>query len=334
MSFVCNLSKDSHISGKKYKTMYDSIKTETTLFHMSAISLFIVGPLNKNKVSLQLDDINKYCLEKHIKIFPHASYISAGIWHVKEENINDNKSMMWLRHVADHLIIAKQLSAKGVVFHLPRHTIEEVVKTMKALSISKELHNHNKFPPIVLECPASRPDPNLTYETAVKLNNLVKTLHANKDINVNWNICIDTCHLFAGGMNFSEVSIWNQYEHNLYNITKSKLKVIHLNGAERSNYATGKDGHVIPMARDDALWGHLISDEFRDYLKRTQLKEIENINLFDQLSKHERDEIKNSSLYFIVKFAKKHDIALIMEINRGDFKDAKFALDTVNSILL
>lgn len=336
MSVGIHISKNSHALEKTKHTSYMiAIKTEVELLHMSAFALFMLGPLNKSKISMDYTSIKQFCIENNIEIWPHASYISSGVWNVNFKNRHENKSLMYLRDIKDHLVIGKQLGVKGVVFHLPRHPIATVLETMEILSDCKVINsirkNEGVLPAFTVEMPASRPNDELTYETSQKLNALVKAINADKQINLPWNICIDSCHEYAGGVNFA--TDWDKWEADLTNETRDKIKLIHFNGASGKNFGTGKDGHIIPLSKDDAIWSHLISDEFRDYIERSSIDDVNKVNLYDKLSHDELTILKNSQFNSIIQWCKKHNIAMIMEINRGKYQDIKLAMDIINSIL-
>lgn len=335
MSIGIHISKNSHILDGKHKSYMIGVKTEVELLDMSAFSLFIMGPRDKKKISMDYQNINKYCKENVIEIWPHASYISTGVWNVNTKNRHENKSLMYLRDIKDHLVIGKQLSAKGIVFHLPRHPIETVLDTMEILSDCKVINsvrrNKGTLPKFTIEMPASKPNDELTYETAAKLNVLVDALAANAKITLPWNLCVDSCHEYAGGVNFG--TDWSQWEKALSDETRARLQLIHLNGANANNFGTGKDGHIIPLSKQDAIWGTLISDEYRDYLVRTPMDDINKTNLYDKLTIDEKNVIINSEFNMLIQYAKRHNIAMIMEVNRGDYKDVKLAMDVINGLL-
>lgn len=337
MSIGLHISKNSKLVENKHKSMFTAITLETEMLNLSAIALFTSGPLSKKKVSLQHQEIKKYCADKNISIYPHGSYISAGIWNINKANRHENKSLMFIRHIKDQLVDGKQLGAKGLVIHLPRHVISTVVETMEILSDNKVINsirrNAGLIPNFTIEMPASRPDEELTYETPEKLNKLCMALVENAKITLPWDLCIDTCHLYAGGVNFKDNQSWNIWEGKLNIITKDKIKLIHLNGAKGVNFGTGKDGHIIACSEMDSIWGHLISPEFRSYILNASLQEINAGNIADHLSDTELEIITNSSLFSIVQFAKKQNISMICEINTLDYKNTKFILDLVNKLL-
>lgn len=338
MSVGLHIGKNSKLFENKHKSMMLAISTEVEIFNLSAIAMFQIGPLNKNKNSMDHQSIKTYCTEKNIAIYPHGSYIAAGIWLVNNKNRSENKSKMYIRLIKDQLVQGKQVGARGVIIHVPRHPIATIVETMTILSNCKEINsvrrNEGTLPMFTLEMPSSRADELLTYETPAKLNALVAALAADTNITMPWDICMDTCHMWAGGIDFTGDLSWHTWESALSPLALSKISLIHLNGALGKNFGTGKDGHQIPFSVTDTIWGsRLISEEFRTYLGTVTVAVAKVTNLAEALSPEELQRIKNSSFNGIVQFAKKQNIGMIMEINTKDFVSAKFALDVANLLL-
>jgi len=336
MHIGLHIKKNSNILDKKHKSVIIGVEEEVPMLGMSSISMFIIGPMNKNKISMNLQGISKYCKERDITIWPHGSYLTAAIWNVNHANRHENQSLIAIRTIKDHLVIGKQLSAKGIIVHLPRHTISDVLQTMEIISNCKVINSIRKnevdLPKFTIECPASRPNEDLTYETAPKLNNLVGAIIADTKINIPWNLCIDSAHQYAGGIDFGRA--FDEWESALSDETRARLALIHLNGASAKNFGTGKDFHIIPCSKEDAIWGHLISDEFRIYMKTLgdDIDKINGLNLYESMSDEEKNTIKTSTLYSMVRWAKKLDIDFILEINRGNYCDIKLIMDILNAL--
>lgn len=337
MSLGIHVSRNSKNFDTKSKTMLEAVKIDTQMLNLSAIALFQIGPLNQLKNSMNTAGIKNYCLENNIKVYPHSSYIAGGIWNVTEKNRNENKSKMYLRLIRDQLVLGAQIGAKSVIFHLTRQPIATIIETMIVLSNCREINTLRAagkvIPAFMFEVTASRSDPLLTYETPPKLNALIAALDAEPRITLPWNFCLDTCHMFAAGVTFAESNSWNTYEAQLTKLTRSKIQLFHLNGAQGKNFGTGKDGHQIPMSREDSIWGHLISDNFDAYFESYTVTQINKGDLALKLTDVELAYITSSSLYSIVQFVKKQNIAMIMEINIQHYKSAKLACDIINHLL-
>jgi endonuclease IV len=342
MSLGVFISKNSHILDKKYKKYIEAVKYEAELLDLSALCIFMIGPMNKNKISMDHQGIKAYCEENNIEIWPHGSYTSVGIWNVNHDNRHENKSKEMIRNIKDHLVIGKQLGAKGISFHLGRKTIEETIETMEVISDCKEINsvrrNPGELPYFLIEFIATKSNDSLTYESSERLNSLVSTMISNPKITIKWAINIDTAHQFAGGVSYGEHNSWNNWIAGLSKEAKENIKLIHLNGASAKNFDTGKDYHEIPLSKTDAIWGHLISHDFRNYMNTLEDKEVLNnssLNFYEKMTLDEKKILHNSSLNEIVQWCKQNNIAMIMEIkkDRGGFKEIKMAVDIVNGLL-
>jgi endonuclease IV len=330
MGVGLHIKKDSTVIGKKHKTMLEAITYESKLLNISTMSLFVIGPMNSKKNVLDYEKIDKFCTDKNISIWPHGSYTSVGIWNVDHENKETNKSLAAIDLIKEHLLTGKQLNSRGVVVHLSRHPISHVLESMEIMSKSLKKYS-DKLSNFTIECPASRPDKLLTYETAEKLNKLVDSIESNKKIKLGWNLCIDSAHQYAGAVDFGKD--WFEWESELSVEVKNRIKLFHLNGASAKNFGTGKDGHIIPMSKDDAIWGHLISDKYREYMDTLNKADLKKVNLYEKMPEADKKVLKNSSLYAIVRWAKSHDADIILEINRGDYVSIQLAFDIINALI-
>ena len=330
MGVGLHIKKDSTVIGKKHKTMLDAIKYESELLNISAISLFVIGPMNSKKNVLDYDKIDEFCSTNNISVWPHGSYTSVGIWNVDNENKETSKSLAAINLIKEHLIVGKEISARGVVVHLSRHPISHVLTSMEVMSKSLKKYS-DRIAKFTIECPASRPDKMLTYEKADRLNTLVDSIKSNKKITMEWNLCIDSAHQYAGAVDFGKD--WFEWESALSQETKNRIKLFHLNGASAKNFGTGKDGHIIPLSREDAIWGHLISNKYREYLDTLDKADLKKINLYEKMPDNDKKILKKSSFCAIVKWAKVHDADIILEINRGDYVGVQLAMDVINAFI-
>ena len=164
---------------------------------------------------------------------------------------------------------------------------------IKTLEILYPLIKNYKTP-FILEQPAKKPDNNLTYETVEKTNRLTKLI-VSKFPKFNFGWCIDTCHLWSAGIRLDDTNITKKYFDTLM---YKYIKLIHINGGSSDIFNTGKDRHIIPFSKYDDIF---------------------NIN--------------KKNINHICRFAKKNRIDMIIEVNRGDSKEVKLAIQHLNKLL-
>jgi len=334
-----HVAKKSKINGKNHKTMYTAIKDEIELLNINACQIFTHGPRSYNENKMNYSEIETFSNNNNINISIHGSYLSVSIWNVNKKNVNSPQSKKSIDHITDMLKSAKKINATGVVIHLPNKEPKYIVETMEVLSSVHDIYNTQtvtnieNIPMIILEMPASKPD-NKTYETSEKLNHLCEMIKANKNITIKWELCIDTSHQWSCGIKMNEYHTWHSWLNNLTEYTRKKIRMIHLNGNSVQNFGKGKDVHEIIMSPQDGIWGDLITDEIKEFIKINRDKlDTDNKNFYLQLTDNEKKNIKNSSLGAIVDYAKKENIPLILEINRGEYIYTKVAIDIIKGLL-
>lgn len=319
------IKKDSNLK-RIHDTVLDAIKYESKLLRLTAVSLFTSGPQNSRRNKIQYTPMKQFCDDNNISRIPHSSFVTSVIWHITRANQKDEKSKYAIRLLSDQLQDCTKIGGLGTVVHIPRQEISTVVEALEVISNYKRAN----WAEVILELPASKPDDLLTYETADKLNKIVAAIMKSKTT-LKWCLCIDSAHQYAGAVNFK--TDWDSWLSELTPETKSKIKVIHFNGALGENYGNGKDLHIIPLSKDDALFGDLVSESIRDFLGRHTDLELTKMDLFTKLEPHEIATIKNSSFFRILQFCKSNNVTAIFEINRGTFADTKFLMDCCHGLL-
>mgnify|MGYP000036980155 CR=1 FL=1 len=84
----------------------------------------------------------------------------------------------------------------------------------------------------------------------------------------------------------------------------------------------------------NARAGHKKRPEIRDFIKKDGVSICKNReSFFNYLSKEELKKFNSSSLFSIIQFAANNRIALILEVNRGDFIYTKFAIDVIKGLM-
>lgn len=120
----------------------------------------------------------------------------------------------------------------------------------------------------------------LSYETPEKINRLIECIGAG-----NYGIVVDTSHLWATEQNIKTLRVMDNWFKRLK--YPRRIKLIHLNGS-KVPFGKHKDIHCIPTLKDDHIWGDI--------------------------------DIRKSGIISCIKFAKKYNIPIILEINRDDDK--------------
>jgi endonuclease IV len=290
---VSKISKVLNSPNKNRKTMEEAIQVETKVLGLDAAQIFTHGPRGHLRNSMDYDKIRE--LSKSINLTVHSSYPSVAIWQINRRNKNEGISKRILSHILDQLKSCQNIGALGLVIHLPRRPIEDIVETMSAI----EADLKNAKIPIWLEMISSKAHPELTYETPKKLNKLTKAL-VDIDPKV-WGLCIDTAHVYGSGEDISSKKLQDKWFKGLSKEATKKIKQYHLNGTE-SELGSGKDKHAISFSIDDKIYS-------------TYKKEPE-----------------KSGFFSVIKFCIEKNIPVILEINRGLEADTIWAVNTINSI--
>ncbi len=149
---------------------------------------------------------------------------------------------------------------------------------------------------IALEMVANKADDSKTYETPDKINRLTRMIGANKNW---WCWCVDTAHLWGAGVDISTRETMEEWFDGIE--FPNKIQMIHLNGSS-AKLGSGKDKHEIPFGPHDIMWGGITPEE--------------------------------SGLHAAVSFAKKNNVVIICEINRGSEEDARSSFNIIKNILM
>jgi endonuclease IV len=286
---------------KLRKTILESIKIDTNDLNIDCVQIFVSGPRNTIMNKIDYTAVNKYCSDEKINLYVHSNYMSIAVFNLTQENKNTPKMKNAIQNIQNQMNACDKLNANGFVIHLSKKTPDMVVETLKILyPLIKKYKT-----PFLLEQPARKTSENplektQTYETPEKINNLTKLII--KTIpKLNWGWCIDTVHIWSSGIKLNDCPATKKWFKNLK--YKNYIKLFHLNGGNIDIFNTGSDNHKIPFGPDD--------DIFKGFNIKTP---------------------KKFSINIITNFAKKNNIDLIMEINRGALSDVNYAINTINKL--
>lgn len=224
----------------KNKDMVDSIRKAIEELNIKAIQIFTHGPRNFKINKLDYTSIKSVC--KGINIYVHSSY-PTNPWKNTPESIQST---------VEQFASSFSLKSKGVVLHIPKI---DPVKTAESIQVlvnelkKKKIMNGQK---VILEMKAVKSDPLLSYETPEKINRLIEYLKSYNLSHVNVGICIDTAHIYAGGVQITS------YKDAVIYCNKIKypewICLLHLNGNEYDAKKRAGDKHAIPLDSKDKIW--------------------------------------------------------------------------------
>ena len=325
MSYGTHVSKTSCIlfdENKKRKNMIDSIKKDVEIMDLKCIQIFVQGPRSSKMTNINYDLVNEYCKKNKINVYVHSSYITVGIFSIGYNNKENEKSKKTISSLISQFEACDKINSKGLVIHLSKKNPNEIIDT---LSIIIPLIKKFKTP-IIFEQPAKKPDGDKTYETSEKINKLTKLIIDKFPNYNNWYWCFDTCHIWSAGINLSDKKITKNWLDDL--LYPQKIRLVHLNGASKDIYNTGKDKHIVPFSNDDDIWSNIFKNTIKK--KCNSNKKCNDSKYIEK--KYLPSKYKNSSLYYIIEFCKKYKIDSILEINRGESNEINFAFEIMKKI--
>jgi len=212
----------------KGKTYEDALIEAHEEFGITAAQIFVSGPYSRAMTKMDHKLVKKTAKKLGISLYAHNSHVGHP-WGGLDHQIE---------YIQNQLTICEKTGILGLVVHLPKKTIEEVMEVLPKL-----LHPTVE---ILLEIPSMKPDPGLSWETPERINLLCRQIRRAKLENVG--ICVDTSHIFACGY---DISTKEQAEVWLAKIKyPSMIHMIHLNdsmvplGANKDIHAQIGKGHM------------------------------------------------------------------------------------------
>jgi endonuclease IV len=283
---VSKLILGVHIN--KDNSLLENIKLHHKELNINCCQIFVVGPRNTKQNNIEINEIAEYIKENNIILFIHSNYVS-NIWYSDEEykvKVDKDKCDYQMGVKINELKISDTLNSVGIVLHISSVDIKQVESSLNRFALL--MIENNIKSQLIIEMSACKPTEH-TYETSIKLNKLGNLLHK---INTNYNkilftICIDTSHIWAGGVDISSYVKARDYFNELSPITTKLLSIIHFN-SNTYKLGSGKDTHQRPFESDDAIW-------------------------------YEYNEKRNESgIKFIIEFVIKNKIPLLCERHNHD----------------
>lgn len=298
-----HVSKKSKIlddgKGKNNKHMSCSIKRDIESLGINSCQIFTHGPRSNRENIIDYDNINEYCEKKNIYISVHCSYpLMKNIWKCNSVSTTNSNTKSYEKNLLSELESCKKLKNCDYVLHLPRDYIENITDTLK---IIQKHANDTKVRVLYENIPSSQEGKETKswkkqYSSPDQLNILCNELK-NIDSSKYWGLCIDTAHIWSCGINIGDGKSQEKWFEDLTELSKSRIKLYHLNGSKKKLFNKNRDVHEIAMSADDDIYK------------------------------------KEDAVKIICKFCKSRKIPIICEINRGTEKDARKSLKKIQKLL-
>jgi deoxyribonuclease-4 len=266
----------------------DAIVRETTVLGLNAAQVFTYGPRQATPNKIDYDKVKSVTADIDLSV--HSAYATTGIWKVNAENKSQAKSKRMIDVVKLQLASCKKINAHSLVLHINKIYPDQAAETMKFLApYAKKVGVK-----VVLEMVSSKADPDKTYETPEKIDNLTTLLGPKENW---WGWCVDTAHLWGAGVDVSKYEYMTDWLNRL--TYKKKISMFHLNGSY-AKLGSGKDKHAIAFSSVDLIWYGIKPEE--------------------------------SGVRAIVEFATKYKIPIICEINRGSEEEVVASLSAIKKL--
>lgn len=284
-----HVSKTNEVfESKAAKDISDAIERDTKMLGINAVQIFTYGPKMPIPNKIDIDAVKEKTTDIDLSV--HSAYTSTGIWKVNNENKTSGDSKKRLGSIEGQIKSCQSIGAWGWVLHIAKTYPDVAAETMSIIKPIAKKYNVI----LLLEMVASKADPNKTYETPEKIDNLTTLIGPTENW---WGWCVDTAHLWGAGIDVKSYASMKKW---LDSVTyKHKILMFHLNGSSAIR-GSGKDKHEIAFGRDDLIWYGI--------------------------------KPQDSGVRAIVEFALAHNITIICEINRGNKKDYIASLNAIKTL--
>lgn len=207
--------------GKSYEdSLIQCVKDDK----VESMQIFVAGPRSSNLINIDYTNLKKTVKKLGITLYAHNTHLGHP-WSGSERT---------QKLIKDQLKVCELSGISGLVIHLPKNTLEVVMKILPTL-----IEPSDKGPIILLEIPAVKPDPLMSWETPEQINKLCRAIRKAGFKNVK--ICVDTCHLFTSGYDVTTLKMANTW---LTSLKYPKMiGMIHLNDSAVP-LCNGKDIHA------------------------------------------------------------------------------------------
>jgi deoxyribonuclease-4 len=280
-----------HIIKSDNSTLEESVNLliKNNNLNIKSVQIFTHGPRFVSELKLDYKTISQ--ITKLVYLSIHSAYPLISIWNVNKDNCNLPSSKMQINNLNSQLEACVNTKADSLVIHLKKIKAKKVADSM--LYFKNIIKKHKIL--LLLEMIACKPDPDLSYETPEKIDNLTTLIGYEEKW---WGWCIDTAHLWSSGIDIKSYDNMSKWLEQI--IYKKKIKMFHLNGSSVL-MGSGKDKHAPPFSKMDKIWHNV--------------------------------DPKKSGVYAVCKFALKYNIPIICELSNFSLLEQFNSLKVVNKLL-
>jgi endonuclease IV len=266
---------------KNRKSLLDALVCDLETLELNSAQIFTHGPRSTAANAIDYKAVHDWCKQHKITLVVHTSYATPGFW------TNATKDS----HLLAQLEASARLGAYGVVVHLPKALISNIVHVIvRVLGEAAAAAAR----PLLLECVAVREGPSarlFSYSTPEQINGLADALEAAGVPAAAWGMCIDTAHLWASGVDIRTPAAMRAWLAALRR--PSVVKLVHLNGCSLGR-GVGRDVHEIPWCRRDLIGSAA--------------------------------DPRRTGLYVLYEWCVDHRVPVIIEVNRGTQREVETCL--------
>ena len=233
-----HITKSYCKSGATIEQNIQEFMRKFNLPNLHSVQIFIATP-QAYKFSLKEEDILSFLnfIQIHkINVWVHCRYL--------DNLFSSNVKASTLGFIRKELSLCFEIGASGFVVHLYKYSPECVIESLKNLFNKSDFktvqdYKDSKKVKIMLETPAINPA-NALYNSARELINIYKLTKKNK---LNCGICIDTCHIYATGLNVTDINTLKEFFCDIIKVIPSNDLLIHLNDSA-APLGSGRDRHA------------------------------------------------------------------------------------------
>lgn len=223
----------AHIS--RQKTLIETIEVIKNAGG-NALQIFASNPrsiniskINKNFFGNNLSDLKNFLKSNNFKLVIHNPYtINLATSFIINKRTMEIKDCYWIKLVLHELEIAHNIGAIGCVVHCGKYTNQTPIDGINNMKIAlnyiiDEIERNKWNSKIILETSTGQGTELLSFYQ--EFLNFYNSFNDNQKEFIK--ICIDTCHIWAGGLELNEVFELTKKNKNIKDVI-----VIHINNSK------------------------------------------------------------------------------------------------------